>query len=1042
MQTIIIAENPFDAESWKSFEDVSSVKAFLKDYFPEWPKYARIYQNKVAEENDITPHDAESVEKLDSYKGIIYVVCYPADPVTVIVAIVAVVAIAAAAFLLMPSVPTPSSRINNNQYGSANNELSERTNKVRINNRIPDIFGTVRSVPDLISVPYKIFEDNQEVEIAYMCIGRGEYEISDIKDGDTLIEDIESASVVIYGPNTSPNSGTPQQTIGSGISDDVLKVKRLNEVNGQVLRAPNIQLNGNNNIKFKDPNKIIIQSGLGISFTDFFQAGDSITISNASYTGATAVPPPANTTVNLAGTYTISTVTSTEITLLNPASVNADWNNVTLYVNDETAFISPILANSGNKWIGPFTVDVTDLDQLFGNFIALNGLYKDDGNQQYKIDIVVEIELTPVDSGGTPTGPVETFQGTIEGSSLTRDTRALTIKANPTFTGRCKVRARRVTDTDRTFNGQVVDEIKWRDAYAISPVTNNHFGDVTTIHSKTYATSGALSVKERKLNMLVTRKIPQRISGSTFTSTLYATNKADEIISFICLDQFIGNRNISEIDFDSIYNTIAAVNTYFGTTDASEFSYTFDKDNISFQETIAAIAEAVFCTAYRQGNIIKLNFEKATEDSLLIFNHRNKLPGSETRTIRFGNQDNNDGIELDYVDSVDDSVITLYLPEDRSAINARKIETLGIRNYKQAYWQAYRVYNKIQYQNTATEFEATQEASTIILKDRILVADNTRPFTQDGEVLAQNVLELTLSQPVTFEVGKTYVIFLQLYDGTVQSIPITAGSTNKKVILSYAPSLSLVTDDEMYAKTTYIIVANDNPRTNAFLVSEKEPKNNFEYTIRAVNYSPLYYQNDELQLWFNFNDQTYNDKSAFLRNGTKIGSGSIVNDATRGYVYQGVTAGDKISLPASFNAPASYTKIAWVYSTGNATHKNILSDTIGNREVFYLSASSGNLEAGHNAAWVGISAPMPSLNTWHHVALTYDAATLTMKLYINGVLVDTASSVAQRTLGNVQIGCYGASSDSFINGKLDDVRLYKRALTDDEIKQIYRTTII
>lgn len=1037
-RTLIIVENPLDLSSYKIFDNVENTCEFIKEYFPVWPKNTRIYHNEISVLNDITPFDENSIEHLNKCEGTIYVVCYPCDPITVI-AIIAVVIIAALAFILKPEIPNPTSRLNSSQQGSSNNELSERTNRVRLNNRIPDIFGQVRSVPDLLSVPYKLFEDNREVEIAYLCIGVGEYTVEDVKDGDTLISDIEGSSVVIYGPNTSPNLGTPQQTIGSGITDDVLKVKRLNEVNGQVLRSPNIQINGNNNIKFKDPNKIIVQTGQGINFTDFFVPGDSLTITNSSYTGATAVPPPANTTVNLNGTYTVSTVTSTEITLLNPATGNADWNNVTLYVGDETAFISPSLSNSGSKWVGPFVINVTDFEQTFCNFTALNGLYKDDGNQQYKIDVIVEVELTPVDAFGLPTGPAETFQSTIEGSSLVKDSRYITLKANPTFTGKCEIRARRITDTDRSFSGQVVDEIKWRDAYVISLVSNSHFGNITTVHSKTYATAGALSVKERKLNMLVTRKLPQRISGSSFTGTLYPTKNVAEIMSHICLDPYIGNRQTTEIDFDSIYNTVTEINNYFGTTEASEFSYTFDKDNISFQETIAAIADAVFCTAYRQGNLIKLNFEKADENSIMIFNHRNKLPGSEVRTISFGNQNNFDGVDLEYVDPDDDSIVTLKIPLDTDTINPKKLETIGIRNYKQAIWQANRVWNKIQYQNTITSFESTQDGAIVVIKDKVLIADNTRPNTQDGEVVSQSGLELTLSQKVTFEIGKTYNIFLQLYDGTTQSIPIIPGPNNKSVLLSSAPLLPLVTNIDSYAKTTYIIVDNSDPRIDSFLISEKESNNNFDYNIKAINYSPLYYQADELQFWLTFNDQTYNDFSAFERHGTKIGSGSIVNDSQRGYVYQGISAGDRITLPVGFNAPASYTKSAWVYSTGNASYKNIISDNVAGREVFYLS-TSGQVEAGHNGSWFGVcNAALPSLNNWHNVAVTYDETSTAMKLYINGVLADTAA-VSQRTLGNIQVGSYASGFDSFVNGKLDDVRLYKRALSQEEIKQLYIST--
>lgn len=951
MKIVTLALNPLDPETWTTHE-VSDVREFLVEQFAEWPSTARIYNEHVSSATDVTPACEADIERLGELEGPFYVVVYPADPVTIIVAIVAVVVVAA---VVMAAQQPPTPTLRNTQNQSPNNELSERSNKPRPMARIPDIFGTVRSTPDLIAVPYKIFENNEEVEYAYMCIGRGYYDVPtlEVRDDTTRAIDIAGTSVEIYAPFTSPNSGhAPQLRIGNAINTPVFNVVRSNAVNGQVLRAPNDQfLRGANNIRFSAPNEIQLNPSAGLDFTDKFAAGDSLTVSGAaeydsyynetrtivafsagyfrfeipsstlpaiyqagkecvltgaqfsqydpdgfysasydlsgiyeiasvalesqvitpefggSYTqyycrvnlvspssvnpkwseanGSTSTSaairlPNGAELYNLAGTYEVLSVSDTVVTLSNPAAVNAGWSSITT-----TNYISPTLSTTGPKWVGPFVLDKTDLSQVFANFVALNGLYKDDGKNQRRFDVTLEIELTPINADGSTRGPAETFQATVEGSATYRSTRAVTLKADPTFTGRCKVRARRITPSDLAFEGSVVDEIKWRDVYSVSPVSESHFGNVTTVQAVTYATSGALALKERKLNMLVTRKIPTRVSGSTFTTELYATNDAAEIISAICLDTYIGNRQIAEIDFDAIYNAIDEVKTYFGSDKAAEFCYTFDSDNLSFEETVKAVADAVFCTAYRRGNIIKLSFEQETQDSTLLFNHRNKLPGSETRTVRFGNQDNFDGVSFEYIDPEDDAQVTYYIPEDRSAVNPKEFESLGIRNRLQAYFHAWRMWNKIRYQNVITEFTATQEADLLVRNDRILVADNTRPDTQDGEVLSQNVLQLTLSQNVDMTKHAEYTMFLQLSDGTIESIAVTPGATARQVVLAYAPRLPLALDDDLYARTTFMLVGNSEPRENAFLVSEKTSQSNFTSVVRAVNYDSRYYGNDK-----------------------------------------------------------------------------------------------------------------------------------------------------------------------------------------------------
>ncbi len=945
MKHVILALNPLEPETWTTHE-VKDVCAFLAEQFVEWPSTARIYNAHVSTVTDVTPSNVADIERLKQLEGPFYVVVYPAVPIAawVIYAIIAVVVVAA--IVMINNIPNAAG-LRNNQSQSPNNELSERTNKPRPNGRIPDIYGTVRSTPDLIAAPYKLFIENQEVEYAYMCIGRGYFEVSDIRDDKTLSSDIAGTSVEVYAPFTSPNSGdSPQLSVGSSIATPVLTVVRSNSVNGQVLRAPNDQtVVGNNNIRFISPNEIHYPSIYAFSdrdFTDDFAAGETITLINAlkydsfvsnyetiaadetgffrfvipsstlptqyvagddltiehalfnvtddddfiintydlsgtyeiasvahlletgihycvitldsphlvnpqwdraglaSTTSAVLKSPSGPAIFDLDGDYEIASVSKLVITLVSPSTIKPAWATI-----GTTDFVSPTLTTQANKWIGPFILAAKDLNEVYANFVATSGLYKDDGKNQYALSTNVEIEVTPINLDGSTRGAPELFSDTLTGSSKTKNIVAITLRATLSFEGRCRVRARRVSDKDFGFEGSVVDEIKWRDVYSVTPVDVLDFGNVTTVQSVTYATEGALNIKERKLNMLVTRMIPLRVSGTEFTSELFATNQADEIISAMCLDPRIGNRQIAELDLDSIYGAMAEVRSYFGSDLAAEFCYTFDSANMSFEETVSSVANSVFATAYRRGNIIKLSFEKETEDSTLLFNHRNKLPGTEVRTIRFGNHEDCDGVSFQYVDPIDDALLTYYIPEDKTAVNPKEIESIGVRSKLKAHFQAWRAWNKIQYQSVITEFTATQEADLLIRNDRILVADNTRPDTQDGEVLNQDVLQLKLSQEVQMLDSVEYSIFLQHTDGTVETIPVTAGESSKHVILSYAPRLPLALSDDLYARTTFILVGNTETREDTFMLTEKTNQGNLTSVVRAVNYDNRYYASDK-----------------------------------------------------------------------------------------------------------------------------------------------------------------------------------------------------
>lgn len=135
--------------------------------------------------------------------------------------------------------------------------------------------------------------------------------------------------------------------------------------------------------------------------------------------------------------------------------------------------------------------------------------------------------------------------------------------------------------------------------------------------------------------------------------------------------------------------------------------------------------------------------------------------------------------------------------------------------------------------------------------------------------------------------------------------------------------------------------------------------------------------------------------------------------------------------------PGSYTKEAWVYVTNFGLSNNIISGGANDgRHAFFIPNTSGNrLSAGHNGVWTAVQDPTPLVtNTWYHVAVTYDAATTTMKLYKNGTLVASNTNVAPYTNGNmVRLGAFDNGTNLF-NGKLDEVRIWNRVLSACELQ--------
>ncbi|MCC7533942.1 MAG: T9SS type A sorting domain-containing protein, partial [Bacteroidia bacterium] len=97
-------------------------------------------------------------------------------------------------------------------------------------------------------------------------------------------------------------------------------------------------------------------------------------------------------------------------------------------------------------------------------------------------------------------------------------------------------------------------------------------------------------------------------------------------------------------------------------------------------------------------------------------------------------------------------------------------------------------------------------------------------------------------------------------------------------------------------------------------------------------------------------------------------------------------------------------------------------------------------------------------NTWHNVVAVITAGTSTqtnssqISMYLDGVLIDSSSTAVDYSSspipfsgsGNTKIGrtehcCLGTSN--FFNGKIDDVGIWNRALTAQEVSDLYNSNI-
>jgi hypothetical protein len=89
-----------------------------------------------------------------------------------------------------------------------------------------------------------------------------------------------------------------------------------------------------------------------------------------------------------------------------------------------------------------------------------------------------------------------------------------------------------------------------------------------------------------------------------------------------------------------------------------------------------------------------------------------------------------------------------------------------------------------------------------------------------------------------------------------------------------------------------------------------------------------------------------------------------------------------------------------------------------------------------NGDWTSVSSVKDdfAIGTWYHLLFTWDGTT--NKIYIDGIFDnDVADNAGEVDLGAIQLG--GRTSQAHFNGSIADVRIYNRAISQQEITALY-----
>jgi len=190
-------------------------------------------------------------------------------------------------------------------------------------------------------------------------------------------------------------------------------------------------------------------------------------------------------------------------------------------------------------------------------------------------------------------------------------------------------------------------------------------------------------------------------------------------------------------------------------------------------------------------------------------------------------------------------------------------------------------------------------------------------------------------------------------------------------------------------------------------------------------------------------DSSSDQENGTLQNSLTFATDSIAGKLGNALVFNGSNEYININYDGDLN-PSVFTISLWARVNGGAgTFRSPLTsrqDSAGNLNgyIFYASnVDTWQFWTGTGSAYHQQIGPAVVIGEWVFLAGTYDGST--KKFYVNGAAADSdAVTFKVNSLNPTRIGAGGgAALNYYFNGAIDDVRVYNRSLTPNEIQAIY-----
>ncbi len=710
--------------------------------------------------------------------------------------------------LLVPDLPKQGKV---GSQGAQIEAADARANTARLGDAIPELFGEYIRYPDYLNNPRRYYLDTKtQVLELLLCVGIGEYSIDTdtLKIGDTPLDELSTVSYQIFEPgedlsgisnhenwyvsnevgSTTGSSGIRLTTVvfddityfgsGTGSSDSLTGITVGPEwVDGMT-----------GSIKMTQSITVTDGGGAGIAdtFTGNFEhlvAGITVNVEsdvnvNGTYVVTTINPGKTEITLETTGGapvdsatpgsgsmsidkdateyYVLDIVSTTEIQVerrLSGGSTDPDWTgnlpqaSLTLEIIFDPAAIPPAYSEPFYACPEGETTDEIEVDIFAPNGI---GVIDEDSVDPLSRSVTVEWR----EDQFSPWNP------TVFGfTASTRDQLGWTFSVSLPSKIRPQVRVRRnqteITKLDH------LDKLEFTELRSKLD-TKTSYDDVTVLAVTITGSNKIASKSNNQINLVATRKLPE-ISGGTLTAPA-ATRKISA--AMVRVVQSLGYTE-DQIDLDALED----LEQVWGPRNDT-FNYVFSSGTA--QEAIEKILRAGFAepTLNPQGQLT------AVRDGIRTVFEQGYSPENMTsplqRTFTAIQVDEPDGVEVEYTDAETwtKETVNCFLPGD-SGIKVEKIQLDGVTDRDRAWRIGMRQRRSQAFRRWSYAFDTELDSLNSSYLSYVPLLDDVPGYGKVAILESISETQITVSEPLEFEAGKTHVVAYRDEDGTTRG-PYTA----------------------------------------------------------------------------------------------------------------------------------------------------------------------------------------------------------------------------------------------------------------------------